>query len=108
MLNIDNKVTNIINTDLNLKKQKLKIDNNITIKNFRLGVHKKKEEENDKENNVNEKDNNNIIKKEKDNEDNVEKLETNLKDKEKILEKKFGIKLDNLNKTKNEIRNKKI
>ena len=106
MLNLDNKVTNIINTDLNLKKQKLKIDNNITIKNFRLGVHKKKEEENDKEKNVNEKDNNNnIIKKEKDNEDNVEKLETNLKDKEKILEKKFGIKLDNLNKAKNEIKN---
>ena len=105
MLNLDNKVTNIINTDLNLKKQKLKIDNNITIKNFRLGVHKKKEEENNKENNVNEKDNNNIIKKEKDNEDNVEKLETNLKDKEKILEKKFGIKLDNLNKAKNEIKN---
>ena len=106
MLNIDNKVTNIINTDLNLKKQKLKIDNNITIKNFRLGVHKKKEEENNKENNENEKDNNNnIIKKEKDNEDNVEKLETNLKDKEKILEKKFGIKLDNLNKAKNEIKN---
>ena len=106
MLNLDNKVTNIINTDLNLKKQKLKIDNNITIKNFRLGVHKKKEEENNKENNENEKDNNNnIIKKEKDNEDNVEKLETNLKDKEKILEKKFGIKLDNLNKAKNEIKN---
>ena len=106
MLNLDNKVTNIINNDLNLKKQKLKIDNNITIKNFRLGVHKKKEEENNKENNENEKDNNNnIIKKEKDNEDNVEKLETNLKDKEKILEKKFGIKLDNLNKAKNEIKN---
>ena len=35
MLNIEDKLTNIINTDLNLKKQKLKIDNNISLKKKR-------------------------------------------------------------------------
>ena len=89
-LNIDTKLQNIINTDLNLKKEKLKIDDNIIINNFRLGVHKKKEEEQNKEDI---------------NDDDIEKLENNLKDKEKIMEKKFGIKLDNLNKTKNDIKN---
>ena len=89
-LNIDTKLQSIINTDLNLKKEKLKIDDNIIINNFRLGVHKKKEEEQNKEDI---------------NDDDIEKLENNLKDKEKIMEKKFGIKLDNLNKTKNDIKN---
>jgi hypothetical protein len=56
MLNIEDKISNIINTDLNLKKQKLKIDNNITLKKFRLGLNKKKEEE---ENEENKKDNEN-------------------------------------------------
>ena len=90
-LNIDTKLQSIINTDLNLKKEKLKIDDNIIINNFRLGVHKKKEEEEQNKEDIND--------------DDIEKLENNLKDKEKIMEKKFGIKLDNLNKTKNDIKN---
>ena len=42
MLNIEDKLSNIINTDLNLKKQKFKIDNNISLKKIRLGINKKK------------------------------------------------------------------
>ena len=103
LLNLEEKVTNIINTELNLKRQKLKIDENKSIQNFRLGINKKKddEEEEEKENG---KDNNTskILKKEEKNEDNIEKIETDLKDKERILEKKFGEKLNILKKTKNE------
>ena len=100
ILNIDEKVSNIINTELNLKRQRIKIDENKSIQNFRLGLNKKKEEdEDDKENG---KDNNTseILKKEEKNEDNIEKIETDLKDKERMLEKKFGEKFNFLKKSK--------
>ena len=42
MLNIEQNLQNTIKTDLNLKKQKLKIDNNNSILKFRLGLLKKK------------------------------------------------------------------
>ena len=88
MLNLEDKICNIITTDLNLKKQKLKIDNNILLKKLRLGINKKKEEEDNDENNKN--NDNNINKaKDKDTEDNIEKMENNLKDAEHILEKKL-------------------
>ena len=102
ILNIDEKVSNIINTELNLKRQRIKIDENKSIQNFRLGLNKKKEEdEDDKENG---KDNNTseILKKEGKNEDNIEKIETDLKDKERMLEKKFGEKFNFLKKSKND------
>ena len=102
ILNIDEKVSNIINTELNLKRQRIKIDENKSIQNFRLGLNKKKEEdEDDKENG---KDNNTseILKKEEKNEDNIEKIETDLKDKERMLEKKFGEKFNFLKKSKND------
>ena len=89
MLNIEDKISNIINTDLNLKKQKLKIDNNITLKKFRLGLNKKKEEEENEENKKDNENNNMNKIKDKDNEDNIEKMENNLKDIEIILEKKL-------------------
>jgi len=103
LLNLEEKVTNIINTELNLKRQKIKIDENKSIQNFRLGINKKKEDEGE-EDKENGKDNNTskILKKEEKNEDNIEKIETDLKDKERILEKKFGEKLNFLKKTKNE------
>ena len=102
ILNIDEKISNIINTELNLKRQRIKIDENKSIQNFRLGLNKKKEEdEDDKENG---KDNNTseILKKEEKNEDNIEKIETDLKDKERMLEKKFGEKFNFLKKSKND------
>ena len=102
ILNIDEKVSNIINTELNLKRLRIKIDENKSIQNFRLGLNKKKEEdEDDKENG---KDNNTseILKKEEKNEDNIEKIETDLKDKERMLEKKFGEKFNFLKKSKND------
>lgn len=102
ILNINEKVSNIINTELNLKRQRIKIDENKSIQNFRLGLNKKKEEdEDDKENG---KDNNTseILKKEEKNEDNIEKIETDLKDKERMLEKKFGEKFNFLKKSKND------
>lgn len=102
ILNIDEKVSNIINTELNLKRQRINIDENKSIQNFRLGLNKKKEEdEDDKENG---KDNNTseILKKEEKNEDNIEKIETDLKDKERMLEKKFGEKFNFLKKSKND------
>ena len=89
MLNIEDKLSNIINTDLNLKKQKFKIDNNISLKKIRLGINKKKEEEENNENKKENENNNGNKIKEKDNEDNIEKMENNLKDAENILQKKL-------------------
>ena len=102
MLNIEDKISNIINTDLNLKKQKLKIDNNITLKKFRLGLNKKKEEEENEENKKDNENNNMNKIKGKDNEDNIEKMENNLKDIEIILEKKLEEKKNVVNKLNNE------
>lgn len=116
MLNIEDKISNIINTDLNLKKQKLKIDNNNTIKKLRLGLYKKKTENNKNDmfddktevnNDKNDENNNkvfNVIEKDKENEQSLEKIENDLKDKERIAEKKLEEKKENLNKVKNEIK----
>ena len=105
MLNIEEKLSNIINTDLNLKKQKFKIDNNISLKKLRLGINKKKEEEENNENKK-ENDNNNGNKMiDKDNEDNIEKIENNLKDAENILEKKFEEKKRQVNLLTDEYKN---
>ena len=101
MLNIEEKIEDIINTDLNLKRQKLKIDNNNSIKKFRLGLLKKKEEDTkEKDNTLNE-----IKKEEEENEENIEKIDNDLKDKERMLEKKFGEKFDNLIKVRNVCKN---
>ena len=108
MLNIEEKVSNIIKTDLTLKKQKLKIDNNTSLKRFRLGIYRKKEEEENNENNKsnNEKiSNNKTLEKEKDNAENIEKIEKDLKDMEKMLEKKLEVKKEQINKIKEEYKN---
>ena len=102
ILNIDEKVSNIINTELNLKRQRIKIDENKSIQNFRLGLNKKKEEEEDDKENGKDNNTSEILKKEEKNEDNIEKIETDLKDKERMLEKKFGEKFNFLKKSKND------
>lgn len=117
MLDIDNSIKDTIEADLNLKKQKLKIDNNNTIKKLRLGLYKKKTENNKNDmlddktevnNDKNDENNNkvfNVIEKDKENEQSLEKIENDLKDKERIAEKKLEEKKENLNKVKNEIKN---
>jgi hypothetical protein len=102
ILNIDEKVSNIINTELNLKRQRIKIDENKSIQNFRLGLNKKKEEDEDDRENGKDNNTSEILKKEEKNEDNIEKIETDLKDKERMLEKKFGEKFNFLKKSKND------
>ena len=117
MLDIDNSIKDTIQADLNLKKQKLKIDNNNTIKKLRLGLYKKKTENNKNDifeektevnNDKNDENNNNkvfnVIEKDKENEQSLEKIENDLKDKERIAEKKLEEKKENLNKVKNEIK----
>ena len=116
MLDIDNSIKDTIEADLNLKKQKLKIDNNNTIKKLRLGLYKKKTENNKNDmfddktevnNDKNDENNNkvfNVIEKDKENEQSLEKIENDLKDKERIAEKKLEEKKENLNKVKNEIK----
>ena len=115
ILTFEDKINDIINTDLLLEKQKEKIDNNKTIKLLRLGLYKKKEKnENDddddnKTNNNNndtnkDKDNpfNNILEKEKENEEDLEKIENENREKEMKLEKKYKDKLLDLVNIKNE------
>ena len=112
MLDIDDSVQDIINTDIRLKKQKMKIDSNSTIKKLRLGLYKKKGENNkndtyDDNNNINNDNNNinqsaNIIEREKENEESIEKIENDMKDKERIVEKKLEEKMELLNKARNE------
>ena len=116
MLDIDNSIKDTIEADLNLKKQKLKIDNNNTIKKLRLGLYKKKTENNKNDmfddktevnNDKNDENNNkvfNVIEKDKENEQSLEKIENDLKDKERIAEKKLEEKKENLNKVKNELK----
>jgi hypothetical protein len=103
MLNIEQNLQNTIKTDLNLKKQKLKIDNNNSILKFRLGLLKKKEDE--EEENKDKDFNNKTMEKEKEKENNIEKIENDLKDMERILEKKLEEKNNSVIKAKNECKN---
>ena len=101
LLNFEEDVDDILNTDLEIEKQKEKIDKNKTIKLIRLGLYKKKEK--DKENNNN---NNNefesIAEKEKENENDLEKIDIENRDKEKKLEKKLRESLNNIEQLRND------
>ena len=113
ILTFEDTINDIINTDLLLEKQKEKIDNNKTIKLLRLGLYKKKEknENDDDNNNINDnnkdKENlfNNILEKEKENEEDLEKMENENREKEMKLEKKYKDKLLDLENIKNECNN---
>ena len=87
LLNFEEDVDDILNTDLEIEKQKEKIDRNKTIKLIRLGLYKKKEK--DKENNNNNNKFESIAEKEKENENDLEKIDIENRDKEKKLEKKI-------------------
>ena len=89
MLNFEEEVDTILNTDITLEKEKEKIDKNKTIKLIRLGLFKKKEKE--KENVANENINEleTIVEKEKENQEDLEKINIENREKEKKWEKKL-------------------
>lgn len=121
LLTLEDKINDILKSELEIKKQKEKIDKNKMIKLLRLGLYKKKEND-EKDNTNNEKNENNdkgvniILEKEKENEENLEKFENENIEKEKKLEKNYHEKLQNyeqikkvchnINKNINRINNK--
>ena len=107
ILTFDDKINDIFNTDLLLERQKEKINNNKTIKLLRLGLYKKKENnENDGDNAGGRKNTENnfdkILEKEKENEEDLEKINNENMEKELKLEKRYKEKLYDLEKIKNE------
>ena len=96
ILNFEEDVDKILNTDLELKKQKEKNDKNKTIKLLRLGLYKKKE------NNNSLNDIETIAEKEKENEEDLEKIDIENRDKEKKLEKKFKEYLNDIEQLRDE------
>ena len=85
ILNFEEDVDDILNTDLEIQRQKEKIDKNKTIKLLRLGLYQKKEKT--------ENENENIVEKEKENEEDLDKINTENRGKERKMEKRFKEKL---------------
>ena len=113
ILNLEEDVDKILKTDLNLEREKEKIDKNKTIKLIRLGLYEKekeKEKENndDKNNNIDNNDNNNNyqafskLEKEKENQQDFDKINNENRNKEKKLEKQFKDILTNLEQLRKE------
>jgi hypothetical protein len=94
ILNFEEDVDDILNTDLEIQRQKEKIDKNKTIKLIRLGLYKKKEKT--------EVENENIVEKEKENEEDLDKINTENRGKERKMEKKFKEKLGSLEQIREE------
>ena len=92
ILNFEEEVDEILNTDLDLERKKEKIDKNKTIKLIRLGLFKKKDKENNNEKN----EIITIAEKEKENEEDLGKIDIENRDKERKLEKKLKEILTNL------------
>ena len=94
ILNFEEDVDDILNTDLEIQRQKEKIDKNKTIKLIRLGLYKKKEKT--------ENENENIVEKEKENEEDLDKINTENRGKERKMEKRFKEKLTSLEQIRDE------
>ena len=99
MLNFEEQVDTILNTDISLEKAKEKIDKNKTIKLMRLGLFKKKDKENENETN-NEIET--IVEKEKENEEDLEKMDIENREKERKREKKLKENLSSIEKLRQE------
>ncbi len=99
MLNFEEQVDTILNTDISLEKAKEKIDKNKTIKLMRLGLFKKKDKENENETN-NEIET--IVEKEKENEEDLEKMDIENREKERKWEKKLKENLSSIEKLRQE------
>ena len=89
ILNFEEAVDTILNTDIILEKEKEKIDKNKTIKLIRLGLFKKKEKEKDNIANDNNNELETIVEKEKENQEDLEKINIENREKEKKWEKKL-------------------
>ena len=100
ILNFEEEEDEILNTDLNIEKQKEKIDKNKTIKLIRLGLYKKKEKEKESAKEYNEIAT--IAEKEKENEEDLEKIDIENRDKERKLEKKLKETLYNIEQYRND------
>ena len=106
LLTFDDKVNDILKSESEMKKLKEKIDSNKMIKLLRLGLYKKKE--NDEDDNVNSQNFENkkenefskIFEKEKEHEEDLEKIENVNMEKEKKLEKNYQEKLQKYEKNK--------
>ena len=108
LLNFEEDVDKILKTDLDLEREKEKIDKNKTIKLIRLGLYDK-EKEKEKENNEDK--NNNIdnnyqvfskLEKEKENQQDFDKINNENRNKERKLEKQLKDNLNNLEQLRNE------
>lgn len=97
ILNFEEDVNDILNTDLDLEKQKEKIDKNKTVKLIRLGLYKKKDKENNNKNEFE-----SIEEKEKENENDLEKIDIENRDKEKKMEKRLKDGLNNIEQLRSE------
>jgi hypothetical protein len=86
ILNFEEDIDKILNSNLELKKKREKLDKNKTIKLLRLGLYKKKEN-NNTNNNIN--DVETIAEKEKENEEDLNKITIENRDREKKLEKQL-------------------
>ncbi len=100
ILNLEDKINDIMNTEFELEKQKEKIDKNKAINMIRIGLYKKKD--NNEVDSIQQNDFKNIVEKEKENEEDLEKMDNENREKERKMEKKFKEKLNNLEKIKNE------
>ena len=101
ILNFEDEVNEIISNDAEIQKKKEKIDKNNKIKMLRLGLLKKKEN-NDSFNFTEKSEAENIVEKEKENEEDLEKINNENREKERKLEKKFKEELTNMENIKAE------
>jgi hypothetical protein len=102
LLNIEDNFNTILNTDKEMERQKEKLNNNNLIKLVRLGLYKKKENDDDNNNETDKKEPETIAEKEKQNEENLDKINNENREREERVKRIFKEKLINLEKIKTE------
>ena len=103
LLNIEDNFNTILSTDKEMERRKEKLNDNHLIKLVRLGLYKKKQNDDDNNNNETEKkEPESIAEKEKENEENLEKINNENREREERVKKIFKEKLVNLEKVKEE------
>ena len=104
ILNIEDNVKDILDTDKEMERLREKLNKNTLIKMLRLGLYKRKEndEENNNKNDIERKEAQSIAEKEKENEENLDKINNENREKEERIKIIFKEKLTNLEKIKDE------
>ena len=102
LLNIEDNVKDIFDTDKEMERLKEKLNKNTLIKMLRLGLYKKKENDEENNNKTEKKEPQSIAEKEKENEENLDKINNENREKEERIKKIFKEKLTNLEKVKDE------